>query len=164
MIEPWHWIVLGLALIVVEAVTATFASFWFGVAALLMGGMTFLFPNAINTWQMQVLAWMGLSIIHMVIWFKVIQPVWKRRNAQEGLSSREIVGATGIIVEVPSYNQVGIIRFLFPKFGSTEWPCRSTDDNIMLGDKVIVTDIVGNELVVSSTQQVKANNKQNNKK
>ncbi len=153
MIEPWHWFVLGIVLIVVEMATTTFSAFWFGIAAIIMAGLVWFFPHSMPEWQLQALLWIAISVIHMIIWFKIMQPWWNRQHAQTGLSSGRIIGETGMIVEVPTYNQAGIIRFRFPKFGATEWQCRSTDDNIQMGDKVIVTDVVGNELMVSSIQK-----------
>ena len=39
MIEPWHWLVLGFSLLIVEMFVPTFASLWFGVAAVIIAAL-----------------------------------------------------------------------------------------------------------------------------
>ena len=36
MIEPWHWLVLGFILLIIEMFVPTFASLWFGAAAIIV--------------------------------------------------------------------------------------------------------------------------------
>ena len=36
VLEPWHWVVLGVALMLIELVVPTFAAIWFGIAAIMV--------------------------------------------------------------------------------------------------------------------------------
>jgi membrane protein implicated in regulation of membrane protease activity len=55
-----------------------------------------------------------------------------------------------MIIVPPLPEQAGTVRFSVPIVGAAEWMCRTTGEQVAVGDRVIVTDIVGNELIVSS--------------
>ena len=61
-----------------------------------------------------------------------------------------IVGETGMIIAQPQPDRAGMVRFNVPIVGATEWMCRTRGEQVAVGDRVVVTDIVGNELIVSS--------------
>ena len=44
MIEPWHWLVLGFTLMIAEMFIPTFASLWFGAAAVIVAALAWLLP------------------------------------------------------------------------------------------------------------------------
>ena len=44
MIEPWHWLVLGFSLMIAEIFIPTFASLWFGAAAVIVAALAWLLP------------------------------------------------------------------------------------------------------------------------
>ncbi len=146
--EPWMWFVLGLVLIVAEIFTLSFASLWFGFAAVVVSVIVWLFPMAMPTWQSQAVLWLIVSSVSVVAWFKLVEPAWKRQQTQTGLGGGVIIGEIGMIVRQPLADQPGTVRFRVPKVGATEWQCRSYQDKIEVGDRVMVTNILGNELIV----------------
>lgn len=149
IIEPWHWFVLGVALLIVEMFTLTFASLWFGVAALVVALLTWLMPLTLT---MQVIIWLLVSVVCVFVWFKFIKPLSVDKT-KAGLGGSVIIGETGLITVKPQGKQAGTVRFSVPVVGATEWQCRKLANEVVeIGDKVIVTDIVGNELVVKITR------------
>ena len=78
----WHWLVLGAALIGLEAVVPGMFLLWFGVAGvaaglLLLAPVLFLLP--VVPWQAQILLFAVLSVVSIVI--------GRRLAARDGESS-----------------------------------------------------------------------------
>lgn len=150
MIEPWHWLVLGFTLMIAEIFIPTFASLWFGAAALIVAALAWLIPMPV---LFEVLIWLSLSVIFMFAWVKYIKPLSVNRT-KAGLSGSVIIGETGMIVLKPQAKSLGIVRFNVPIVGADEWPCRTLGETVEVGDRVVVTDIIGNELVVALTKRI----------
>jgi membrane protein implicated in regulation of membrane protease activity len=148
MIEPWHWLVLGCVLLIVEMFVPTFASLWFGAAAIIVAALLWLIPIPVSV---QIIIWLVLSAIFLVAWFKFIRPLSVDRT-KAGLGGSVIIGETGMIIVAPQPERAGMVRFSVPIVGAAEWMCRTSGEQVAVGDRVIVTDIVGNELIVSSMQ------------
>lgn len=148
MIEPWHWLVLGFVLLIVEMFVPTFASLWFGAAAIIVAALLWLIPIPVSV---QIIIWLVLSAIFLLAWFKFIKPLSVDRT-KAGLGGSVIIGETGMIIVAPQLERAGVVRFSVPIVGAAEWMCRTSGEQVAVGDRVIVTDIVGNELIVSSMQ------------
>ncbi|WP_286741483.1 NfeD family protein [Psychrobacter sp. UBA3068] len=155
MIEPWHWLVLGFVLLIVEMFVPTFASLWFGAAAIIVAALTWLLPIELSV---QIVIWLVLSAVFLVVWFKFIKPLSVDRT-KAGLGGSVIVGETGMIVLQPQPDRAGVVRFSVPIVGAAEWMCRTRGEIVTVGDRVVVTDIVGNELIVSSMKSQAVLNK-----
>ena len=146
MIEPWHWLVLGFVLLIIEMFVPTFACLWFGAAAIIVAALAWLLPISVSV---QVIIWLVLSAAFLVVWFKFVKPLSVDRT-KAGLGGSVIVGETGMIVVSPQPDHAGVVRFSVPIVGAAEWMCRTTGEVIAVGERVVVTDIIGNELIVSS--------------
>lgn len=152
MIEPWHWLVLGFTLMIAEMFIPTFASLWFGTAAVIVAALSWLLPIPL---LFQVLIWLTLSVLFLFVWIKYIKPLSIDRT-KVGLAGNTIIGETGMIVAKPQDNVLGTVRFNVPIAGADEWSCRTQDDVVEIGDRVVVTDIIGNELMVALTKRIAA--------
>ena len=141
--EPWHWFVLGILLILSELLLPAFAALWFGIAAIVVSLLFWLFPSMSFTAQM--VSWIVLSIACTVFWFKYIKPLSIDRT-KAGLSREATIGQTGMVILNLEHDMVKV-RFQMPLLGSDEWDCRTTAA-VNIGDRVRVTDILGNQLVV----------------
>ena len=155
MIEPWHWLVLGFILLIIEMFVPTFASLWFGAAAIIVAALSWLLPISVSV---QIIIWLVLSAIFLLAWFKFIKPLSVDRT-KAGLGGSVIVGETGMIIVQPQPDRAGTVRFSVPIVGAAEWMCRTTGEPVAVGDRVVVTDIVGNELIVSSMKSQAVINK-----
>ncbi|WP_371533049.1 NfeD family protein [Psychrobacter sp. Arc29] len=152
MIEPWHWLVLGFSLMIAEIFIPTFASLWFGAAAVIVAALAWLLPISL---LFQVLIWLTLSVLFMFAWVKYIKPLSINRK-KAGQSSDLIIGETGMIVVKPQTGISGMVRFNVPIWGADEWPCRTAGVNVETGDRVVVIKMVGDEVVVAPTQRLQA--------
>lgn len=144
-LQPWHWAVIGMLLMIGELFIPSFAMLWFGVAALVTALLLWVVPMGLLS---QVVIWLGLSIVVCILWFRLIQPRIKTRT-KAGLGGSVIVGEIGMIVSPVLTNGLGVVRFSVPKVGAAEWACRTLDGRpIEAGTRVIVTAVMGNELIV----------------
>ncbi|MPY08760.1 NfeD family protein [Moraxella catarrhalis] len=144
-LQPWHWAVIGMLLMIGELFIPSFAMLWFGVAALMTALLLWAVPMGLLS---QVVIWLGLSIVVCILWFRLIQPRIKTRT-KAGLGGSVIVGEIGMIVSPVVANGLGVVRFSVPKVGAAEWACRTLDGRpIEVGTRVIVTAVMGNELIV----------------
>lgn len=144
-LQPWHWAVIGMLLMIGELFIPSFAMLWFGVAALVTALLLWAVPMGLLS---QVVIWLGLSIVVCILWFRLIQPRIKTRT-KAGLGGSVIIGEIGMIVSPVLTNGLGVVRFSVPKVGAAEWACRTLDGRpIEVGTRVIVTAVMGNELIV----------------
>ena len=142
--EPWHWFVLGVLLILSELVLPAFAALWFGIAAIMVGILFWLFPMMGMTTQM--VTWIILSILCTLLWFKFIKPL-STDKTKAGLSRESTIGQIGMVIQIQLEHDQIIVRFPMPVLGADEWNCRSLEP-VQVGDRVRVVDILGNDLVV----------------
>jgi len=65
----WHWIVLGLVLLILEMLAPGAILMWFGAGALLVGGIVFIFPETL--WEWQVFIFAVVSFASIFAWKKL---------------------------------------------------------------------------------------------
>lgn len=145
MLEYWHWIVLGMLLVIAEIFIPSFTIFWFGLSALGVGALLWIIPSLSLT--MQLLLWALLSIALTALWFLVIKPRMVDKT-KAGLSREALLGETGQVIRVPDGERRGVVRFSTPIMGSDEWSF-ICDEPVRLGDRVQIRDVSGNTLVVA---------------
>lgn len=140
----WYWLVFGMILIAAEILVPSFTLFWFGLAALLVALLVFLVPG--SSLSLQIICWALGSIGFTFLWFKYFKPTMIDRT-KAGISREAVTGETGIVTKVPQDEIRGVVRFAMPLLGSDEWEfiCH---DHCSIGDRVEVTDVSGNTLVV----------------
>ncbi|MCB2010771.1 MAG: NfeD family protein [Geminicoccaceae bacterium] len=84
----WHWLTLGGLLIIIEVFAPGFVFIWLGVAALLVGGITWLADGM--SWQWQFVLFGALGLASILVWLGLRtktekpsdQPDLNRRGAQ----------------------------------------------------------------------------------
>ncbi len=144
VVEPWHWFVLGILLILSELILPAFAALWFGIAAIMVCILLWLFP--MMGFTTQVVTWAILSILCTITWFKFIKPL-SIDKTKAGLSREATIGQVGMVIQTGLEHGQVIVRFSMPVLGSDEWNCRC-DAPVQVDDRVRVIDIQGNDLVV----------------
>jgi membrane protein implicated in regulation of membrane protease activity len=143
--EYWHWIVFGMLLILAELLVPSFTIFWFGLAGLIVGGVLLVAPATTFTWQLFL--WALCACLMTFLWFKLFKPLMADRT-KAGISREAIVGEAGQVINAPSQDQRGMLRFTTPVLGSEDWPF-ICEQAVAVGDRVVVTDISGNTLIVA---------------
>lgn len=138
----WHWLVLGLVLVALEIFTAGFVLLWLGLSALVVGLLSFLFDLGFST---ELLIWAALSVVELILWFRFIQPRFHDKTLS-GMSREAIIGQVGLVIQA-NVGERGRLRFSMPLLGNDEWSF-ICEENLRIGDRVSVTDVSGNTLVV----------------
>ncbi len=141
----WHWIVLGIALMLGEIFIGSFFVFWFGAAAIIIGLLLLLFSGISEA--AQIIIWALSSTIFAVAWFKFLKPL-STDKTKAGLSRESLLGEIGQVLQPPNGKKFGKIRFPAPILGSDEWLIISQDE-LFVGDRVSVVDLSGNSLIVT---------------
>lgn len=143
-IAYWHWLVFGMALMMIEIVLPSFTALWFGAGAVLVGVLLLVFPGmAIG---LQLFVWTIVSILFTFLWFKYLRPLSVDRT-KAGLSREAIVGQSGQVLLAPVGEQRGKLRFTTPILGAEEWSFICQQE-VAPGDRVWVVDVSGNSLIV----------------
>ena len=139
----WHWLVLGIALMLVEIFIPSFTIFWFGLGALVVGGLSVFIDMSFTV---QIIVWAIASVTFTILWFKFLKPKMVDKTTA-GIAREAAIGEAGKVVKVPTEGHRGIVRFTTPLLGDDEWDFISESD-VELGDRVHIKDISGNTLIV----------------
>ena len=142
--EYWQWIVFGIALLLSEIFIGSFFIVWFGAAAVVVGLLVLPLPNMSGTAQLVI--WAISSASFALAWFKLIKPL-NIDKTKAGLSKEALLGEVGQVLQVPSGDKRGKVRFPAPVLGSDEWLIIS-HEAVSIGDRVSVVDLSGNALIV----------------
>lgn len=140
----WAWGVLGLILLGLEMATGTFYILWFGVAGLLVAGLTWLAPSMSLT--LQVFLFAVLSLGSLLIWKQFYKK--DEVDLRVGQSQGDEIGRLGTITEAVSAKQNGKIKFAQGVMGSREWAAIATED-LEVGAEAVIVAIEGNALRVT---------------
>jgi membrane protein implicated in regulation of membrane protease activity len=140
----WMWAAIGIILLAVEMATGTFYVLWFGVAALCVAVVMWLFPSTSEA--IQYAAFAVLSLGSLAIWR--INYKKTSTNTRVGQSQGEEIGRVGTVSETASLKQNGKIRFAQGLMGSREWTA-ITDETIESGSDATVVAVIGNALKIS---------------
>lgn len=141
----WHWLVFGMLLIGFEIFIPSFTALWFGLGALIIGGVLLLYPDL--SLVLQLVLWLLSSSAFTWAWFKFFKRLAPDRT-KAGLSREAIIGETAQVIRAPHESARGMLRFATPKLGSEEWEFIS-DQPVNVGDRVAVKDVSGNTLIVT---------------
>jgi inner membrane protein len=137
----WHWVALGLGLIVVEMLVSTFFLLWFGLGALLTGFVTLLLPMSFTA---QLLVWTLASVAMVAVWQKYFKTP-DRTHA--GQAKEGVLGITGLVTRPVSETGKGEILFQRPVLGTDRWPVVA-DAPIAAGERARVVDVLGQTLKI----------------
>jgi hypothetical protein len=142
----WHWIVLGIVLLLLELAVPAFFLVWFGLGALIVGVILLAMPALAFAWQ--VLIWIVFSIAFIWLWFKVFKPGFYKTRA--GMSKGAVIGEIGLVIRDIRPFEKGQIRFQKPVLGDEVWESIA-DKEIKAGERVKVLEVEGNILKVDRT-------------
>ena len=143
----WQWVLLGIGLMILEMFLPSFIALWFGLGAVVVGMIAWLFPQLGVSWE--VLIWVVSSGLFVLLWFKVFKPNMVDKT-KAGISRDAALGETGQVVRAPHGDGRGVVRFTMPVLGENEWDFLSVED-VVEGDKVFIKDFSGNTLVVAKS-------------
>lgn len=146
----WHWLIFGAVLIIAELVLVSFTALWFGLGAMIVAFGLLVYPKMLLTYQL--LIWICASIGCTVVWFKVLKPRMTDKTLA-GLSREAIIGQVGQVTKCPVEGTRGELRFPAPVVGDDTWNFICLEP-VRPGDRVIVTDVIGNSLKVEKINTI----------
>ena len=139
MLQYWHWIILGLVLIAAEVMVPGAFFLWVGIATLILGGITFLFP--LTSVAIQLVLFGVLSLLTTIVGRKVMrnisegtQPLLLNRRGQQFVG--ELIALDAPIVNGQAHVTVG----------DSKWRVKGPD--LPVGTVVKVVGVDGNMLIV----------------
>ena len=149
-IAYWHWLVLGMLLMIAELLIPSFTIFWFGLGALAVAALVLFVPEM--SLASQLVTWAVSSSVMTFLWFKYFRKIAPDRT-RAGVGREAVIGEAGAVISLPGENERGRVRFTTPVLGSSEWPfiCESA---VSIGDRVYIKDISGNTLIVEKRNPV----------
>jgi len=142
----WHWVVLGIVVMLLELAVPAFFLVWFGLGALIVGVVLLAVPALSSAWQ--VLLWIVCSLVFIWLWFKVFKPGLYKTRA--GMSKGAVIGEIGLVIRDIRPFEKGQIRFQKPVLGDEVWESIA-DEEIKAGERVKVLEVEGNILKVGKT-------------
>lgn len=138
-VEYWHWLALGLVLLLVELVTGTTYLLWPAVAAWATGLAAMIVPMPFTV-QLIIFA---VSVVLLLLFARPLVRNRLLAGPESDLNEpgRQLTGARGVAVAAFAQGEGRV------KLGDTEWRAES-DDAINAGDTVEVLGVNGSSLKV----------------
>jgi len=145
----WHWIVLGIVLVAAEILIPSFIVIWFGVAAIIVGAVDYLYQTSFTN---ELFLWAALSLVMVglyYLYFRRKEPV-----SHVGQSEGEYADIPGIIIEDMEEGRYRA-RFDLPVLGDRVWIVES-EKGIPLkeGDHIKVDRVYGQIIKVTKLEGV----------
>lgn len=136
----WHWLVFGLVLVALEMLLPGFVLLWFGVGALLVGGLLYLIPDL--SWQWQIFIFSLFSVLSLIVWRYTTRnnPADDPDSGILNQRGKALIGRETVLIE-PIINGVGRIQL-----DDTFW--RVLGEDLKKGTLVRVVDVNGATLNV----------------
>jgi len=141
----WHWVILGLILIITEMATGTFISLGLGVAAVIVGFIILLVPMGL---VYQLALWIILSVFLITAlfkWFKA-QP-----TVSDSGQSAYRFDTPGTVTQVIHPHQRGKVSFDSPVLGNTDWHATS-EHELPEGARIKIIEVNGQLIEVAPIQ------------
>ena len=142
----WSWIILGGILLAVELIAPGTFVLWLGVAAILVGLISFVIDWS---WQEQGVGFAILSVASLIMWWRLIR---RGRTDEEGSDqpflNRRAQGFVGRVftLEKPIVDGVGTVRI-----GDTIW--RVTGPDCAAGNRIRIARADGATLFVEQATE-----------
>ncbi len=131
----WHWIVLGIALLIWDMTLGTFFILGLGIAAIAVGILDMFIETSFTV---ELTIWMILSILVIAAWFK-----WFREQpVTESGQSNYRLDTLGVVMEDIQPHSRGKVTFDTPVLGNTSWHAISKVD-LDKGTRVKIVQING---------------------
>ncbi|HIP02454.1 MAG TPA: NfeD family protein [Campylobacterales bacterium] len=136
----WHWIVLGLILVVSEIFAPLFIVLWFGLSAIIVGLVDLVFATSFMS---ELFLWIVLSVVFLALWFMFFKDKTISKSGQSDFT----LATKGIVTQEIKNHEKGKVRFDSPVLGSSEWFAVS-EEEIEVGTPIHIVDVKGQLLKV----------------
>ena len=133
--DYWHWLVFGLALIIIELFAWSTFFLWMGVSAMMTGIVSKIMPDL--SWQLELLLFSVLSIVSILLAKKYF-PVKTIDNELNARATRHVGNSYTVVSNDENGAKV--------KVGDSLWLAKGCD--MQIGQKVRVIDTDSATLIV----------------
>lgn len=132
----WHWFIIGMVLLAMEAFGVGGFLVGIGIAAIVQGIIGFVVSDM--TWQVQLVTFGVLSVVFSFVYWKYFRKV-NEKSDRPAINDRakQMIGKTAKVV---AENKIQI--------GDVMWDCRCNVE-LSVGESVTVTDNKGMTLIVT---------------
>jgi|GEM_PF-295868 len=148
----WHWIIIGIVVMVFEMVTFTFIFLSFGIAFIFVGIIDFFFATDINT---ELIIWITLSSAFIAIWYNF----FRTKLISHAGQSNNMLDTMGRVEEEIKAYEKGKVMFDIPVLGSKHWSASSKTD-IPVGTRIKILEVKGQLLMVEEVKEEERLSKQ----
>ncbi len=140
----WQWMAFGFILVVAEIIVPSFVVIWFGIAAIAVSVIDWMFDTTFKT---ELFLWIFLSSFFVYLWFKKFKPKTLTKSGQ----ADEDMNTKGVITqEVEPFGR-GRAKFEVPILGSSDWVVTS-DEKLETGTHIVSIEALGNMIKVKKTK------------
>jgi membrane protein implicated in regulation of membrane protease activity len=142
----WHWVIVGVVLILVEMSMGTFLFLGIGLAAMVVGGVDYAFHTSFLS---ELLTWTALSILALAAWVRWFKEptIVTTGQSDHGLDTE---GTVSVAIEP---HRRGKVMFDTPVLGNTLWHA-SSGESIPKGTRVHIVEINGQLIEVTPIKEV----------
>ena len=136
----WNWLIFGLVLMALELLAPGVFLFWLGLAAFLVGVLSFLFHPL---WQMQILMFAVFAVAAVPLWRRFAHP--KPNAGSNRFLNKRADGLVGRVctLEKPIVDGIGTVRI-----DDTIW--RVAGPDAAAGSRVRIVEADGASLTVAA--------------
>jgi membrane protein implicated in regulation of membrane protease activity len=143
---PWNWWILGIALLILEALVPGVFLFWIGLAAIVTGVLSLaLWETSFWVWEMQAFVFAGLSLASALLGLRFMRHA--KEESEEPLlnkRSESLVGRSAVLIEAISQGKGRI------KLDDTTWIVNGPD--LPEGTRVRIVSGSGATLTVEAAE------------
>lgn len=141
----WHWIIIGIVVMIFEMVSFTFIFLAFGISFVFVGIIDFFFATDINT---EMIIWITLSTAFIIVWYRFFRT---RLISHLGQSSNMLETMGRVEENIKAYER-GKVMFDIPVLGSKHWHASAKED-IPMGARIRILEVKGQLLMVEEVKE-----------
>lgn len=128
----WIWLIVGILLILSEFIVPGFVICFFGVAALVVAGIVFFFPDLAFSWQLFICGVTGVALLLLCRKYMPGTFLGKKGNGVSDIDLDDVIGADCVCVIPVTGKEAGKVDFR-----GSHWTAVA-DENIEVGDLCVV--------------------------
>ena len=137
----WNWLIFGVILMALEVLAPGIFLLWLGLAALLVGLLTFVFHPS---WQVEILLFAAFAIAAVPLWRRLARGNASGSESNPFLNRRtEALVGRVFTLEKPIIDGAGTVRI-----GDTVW--RVAGPDTPAGTRVKIVQVSGADLTVAA--------------
>ena len=136
------WLIIGIALIIVEIITVSFWYIFFAIGCIIAGLSSFI----IHSLAIQIIIMCMISIIGIIFGRSILQRYFKVNEEVKPSTVDALIGQNALVVKDIKSDEIGLVRI-----NGEIWSAKSVDSKEINKDtNVIIEKIDGAKLIVKS--------------